>query len=275
MPFMRAIGSWSLSQTVLRAVGVFFDGILDRQEGGRPVVLRPIELDAAGDPRPGQPHQGRLDHRLPIDEVVAVGLVLGDVDPAADLRQDHDPQIFIFQPDGLPSPVGLGLGNSIGERQRIDLPAAALIDPLLQEHGVLVRRSGKIGRNDFVGDANGDGFHYGRSARGRVGSSYSATAASRRNRVRSLGVSACVSHLMQLAGIPFHHTKLSGRGVTPVQNIFTIPPLLPDRNRWRVFVVPPLGVILAANQGYMLPGRNYERPRKAYGPPNTQFGGPY
>jgi hypothetical protein len=39
------------------------------------MMLRPVELDAAADPRPGQADQRRLDDRLVVDEVVAVGLV--------------------------------------------------------------------------------------------------------------------------------------------------------------------------------------------------------
>ena len=46
------------------------------------------------------------------------------------------------------SAAGVGcLGDAIGERQRIDRAAAALIDPLLEEHRVLVRRRGQVGGN--------------------------------------------------------------------------------------------------------------------------------
>ena len=114
-----------------RAVGVLLDVEIHRQEGGRTMVLRPIELDAPGDPRPGQTDQRRLDHRLAVDEVVAVGLVLGNVDATADLGQQQDAEILVLQPNGLPGVIGLRLGDPIGAGQRIDPAAAPLVDPAL------------------------------------------------------------------------------------------------------------------------------------------------
>src|SRR5207253_5238118 len=38
-------------------------------------------------------------------------------------------------------------GDTVDEGQRIHAPAAALIYPFLQKHGILVRRQGEIGRN--------------------------------------------------------------------------------------------------------------------------------
>ena len=108
------------------------------------MVLRPIELDAAGDPRSRQADQGRLDHRLAVDEVVAVGLVLGDVDAAADLRQQQDAEILVFQPNGLPGVRGLRLGDPIGAGQGIDLAAAPLVDPCSRNIGFA--RAGRADR---------------------------------------------------------------------------------------------------------------------------------
>jgi len=39
------------------------------------MVLRPVELDAAGDPRPGEADEGRLDHGVAVEEIPAGGLV--------------------------------------------------------------------------------------------------------------------------------------------------------------------------------------------------------
>lgn len=46
------------------AVLLFVQHIVHRQIGGRPVVLRPVELDAAGDPGAGKPYQGRLYYMI-------------------------------------------------------------------------------------------------------------------------------------------------------------------------------------------------------------------
>ena len=59
-----------------RAVGVLFDFKIHRQKRRGPVMLRPVELDAAGNPRPGQADQRGLDDGLVVNQIVAVGLVL-------------------------------------------------------------------------------------------------------------------------------------------------------------------------------------------------------
>ena len=123
------------------AVGVLFDRVLDRHEGGGTVVLRPVELHAAGDPRAQQTDQRRLDDVLAVEEVVAVRLVQADVDAAADLRQDHQPDVFVLEVDCLVWLVELLVANPVGEGIRIHLAAAALIDPLVEEHRIAVRRA--------------------------------------------------------------------------------------------------------------------------------------
>ena len=89
-----------------------------------PVMLRPVELDAAAGPRPGEADQRGFDDRLVVDEVVAVGLVLRAMDASAELRQDHHVDEFVFELDRVP---GARLGffrDAVGERQRINPPAA-------------------------------------------------------------------------------------------------------------------------------------------------------
>ena len=68
------------------AIGMPLDLGLDRHERRRPVMLRPVEFDAAGDPWARQTHKSRLDHILPIEEIVSVGFVETDVNAAANLR---------------------------------------------------------------------------------------------------------------------------------------------------------------------------------------------
>jgi hypothetical protein len=60
----------------LRAVGVFLDFKVHRQERCWPMMLRPVEFDAAGNPRPGKAHERGLYDRLMVDCVVAIRFVL-------------------------------------------------------------------------------------------------------------------------------------------------------------------------------------------------------
>ena len=51
------------------------------------------------------------------------------------------------------------LGDPVGEGQGIDLAAAALVDPLLQEHGVFVGRSGQVRGQNLFSDADCNRCH--------------------------------------------------------------------------------------------------------------------
>ena len=138
-----------------RAIRLFLDAPGDRHEGGRPMMLRPVELDPARSPWSGQANQRRLDDILPVEDVIAIGLVGRRMDPPADLRQDHHFQVLVLQEDRRPLPVALGLADPVVERQRIDTAIAPLVNPLLQEHRVLVRSLRLIRGN---GDLLGPGF---------------------------------------------------------------------------------------------------------------------
>jgi len=50
-------------------------------------------------PGADEPDQGRLDDVLTVDEVIVVGLIDTFENPAADLRQDADPDVLVFQID--------------------------------------------------------------------------------------------------------------------------------------------------------------------------------
>ena len=108
------------------------------QEGGGPVVLRPVELDAAGDPRAGEPDERRLDDGVAVEEVVVVDLVVSDVDAPAQLGQDHEPHPGVLEVDRLPrSRRRLGR-DGVDEGQRVDPAARPLVDAAVEEHGVLL-----------------------------------------------------------------------------------------------------------------------------------------
>ena len=125
---------------------MLFDLVIDWQKRRGAMMLRPVEFDAAGNPRPGQADKRRFDDVLVVDEVVAVGLVLDRVDATADFRQHEHAEKIILNPDGLPFAIHRFLRDAVRERQRIDLAAAALIDALFEKHRILVRRGGQIRR---------------------------------------------------------------------------------------------------------------------------------
>ena len=81
------------------AIGVLLDRRMDRHISGRAVVLRPVELNAAGDPWSQQSHQRRLDHVLPVKEIVLVGLVETRVNSPANFGKDHQLDIFVLEED--------------------------------------------------------------------------------------------------------------------------------------------------------------------------------
>ena len=132
------------------AVVVFLDQVVDRHRGGGPVVQGPVELHAAGDPRPEEADHGRFDHVLAVDEVVPVGPVTGDVDAAPDLGQEHQLQVLVFEPNGAVRAVRFLAGQAVGDGVGIDPAAGPLVDAPLQEHGVRVRKTGDVG-----GDGHG------------------------------------------------------------------------------------------------------------------------
>ena len=121
------------------------------------MMLRPVELDAAGNPRPGQADERGFDDPLVVNQIVAIGLVLNRVNAPADFGQHQHAQKFIFDPQCFPLSVHGFFRDPVGEGQGINFAAAALINPLFQKHRVLVRRGGQIRwENNFL-DAGLDG----------------------------------------------------------------------------------------------------------------------
>src|SRR5437588_8164584 len=109
-------------------------------------MLRPVKLDAAGNPRSKQSNKRRLDDPLPIEEVISVGFVLTNMDPPPDLRQDHKVDVFVLKTHCVVGLVGIFIGNAIGEWIWIYLAAAALIYAFFEEYRILVGRLLLVGR---------------------------------------------------------------------------------------------------------------------------------
>ena len=110
-------------------------------------MLRPVEFDAAGNPRAGKTDERRLDDLVVIDEVVAVGFIIGALNTAAELGQHHHADIFVFKPYGGIGLIGLFVEDFVDDRQGIDLAARTLIDALFKEHRVLIRSADAVGRD--------------------------------------------------------------------------------------------------------------------------------
>ncbi len=132
------------------AVLLLLEGEIDRGVGVGPVVLGPVELDAARDPGSGEPDEGGLDRMVVVDEGIAVGLVVGALDPAPELGHDHQAQKLVLEEDDVPCPVDLFVHDLVDDGKGIDHPRTALIDPFFQEHGILVRLADRIGRYRHV-----------------------------------------------------------------------------------------------------------------------------
>ena len=78
------------------AVGIFFYKMICWFKGRWPVVLRPVKLNAAADPRPGKRHKRRLYYLVVIHKMIIVGFIIRHLDAAAKFRQYHHFQVIIL-----------------------------------------------------------------------------------------------------------------------------------------------------------------------------------
>ena len=113
-------------------------------------MLGPVKLNPPADPRPRQAHQRRLDHLVVVNEVIAVGFIQRPLNPSAQLRQYHHPQVVIFQKDCPVAFILFRILNPVNHGQRINLSAGSLINPLFEKHGIPVRFSASVGRNQNI-----------------------------------------------------------------------------------------------------------------------------
>ena len=112
-------------------------------------MLRPVELDAAGDPWTGKAYQRRLDHVIIIYEVIIVGFVKGTLDTATKFREDHDKQIIIFQVNRLVLYVFFLVGYFFRYRKGINLSGTSLICPVFYEQWTFFRGIYFISRKGY------------------------------------------------------------------------------------------------------------------------------
>ena len=130
------------------------------QEARRAVRERPVELDAARDPRAECADQTGLYHMLPVEKVVAGRLVLCRIDLAADFRHDQHVQIFVFHMDhriGFVLPV---LAVDV-ERRLVGIGSAggALVVAVFREQRYFFLCRLRVGRNHERFDTDGCFIH--------------------------------------------------------------------------------------------------------------------
>ena len=114
------------------------------------MVLRPVELDAATDPGPCQSHEGGLDDVVIVHEVALPHLVVGHLHAASQFGQNHHLQVLVLQIHSLVGLIHFLVGHTLDDGVGIDHAAAALIHPLLQEDGILLRCASLIRRDDHL-----------------------------------------------------------------------------------------------------------------------------
>ena len=118
-------------------------------EGGRPMMLRPVEFNATRDPGSKQTYQGRLDNLVMVDKIIAVRLVDRTVDLAANFREYEDFDIGILKVQANIGHIFLFVDQGIDDWVWIHLSARALVNPFFQKHGIFVWFANSIGRNCY------------------------------------------------------------------------------------------------------------------------------
>ena len=111
------------------------------------MVLGPVELDAAANPRPCQADERRLDYLVIVNEMPIGNFVKGHLYPSAQFGENHDLDILVLQKDSVVFLVHLLVRDGLDDGIGINDAAASLIDTFLQEYGILFGLSCLIGRN--------------------------------------------------------------------------------------------------------------------------------
>ena len=142
------------------AVGMLLDGGVNRHIRGRPMMLRPVELDASGYPGAKQSHQRRLDHVLAVEKIVTIGLVEAGMNAASDFGKKHQLDEFVLEENSLISGIYFFKSDAVSKRIGINLPAASLVNPLFEKHGIGVGFLNRISGNRHLlfPAANRSGF---------------------------------------------------------------------------------------------------------------------
>ena len=129
------------------ATGMMFNTICNRSERIRTMMLGPVELDSTRNPGTGQSNQRWFDDTVIVNEIVAVCFIKRPVDTPAELRQNLDVEILVFEKNNAICLWSFLVPDLVYNRVRVYLPRTALIYSFLQKHRIFVRLPGTIRRN--------------------------------------------------------------------------------------------------------------------------------
>ena len=119
----------------LAAVPVLDDAVVARDVRRGAVVVEDVPFDTARNPRSRHADVRRLDHVLVVEDVVAVGFVDGVEQPSADLRQDAQFDVFVFEVEGFVAHRLFVARHVVVERIGVDRAARPLVGPVAFEDG--------------------------------------------------------------------------------------------------------------------------------------------
>ena len=123
--------------------------IVARQHGGRAVMVGPVKLNAARNPRAEHTDERGLDDFVAVEKVVAGGLVDGGIDFAADFGQNGQLDIVVFEDNRFVGLVEFRLFRRANDdRVRIRIARKALMHAIFGEHRQLLGGCLGVGRND-------------------------------------------------------------------------------------------------------------------------------
>ena len=132
------------------AILIFSDIAVNRIKRAGTMMLRPVELDTAADPRSCQTNQRGFDNMVIINEIVVIRLIISTLDSATQFRKNHHVKILIFQAKGVINAIFFLITDFINHAVRIYFAAATLINTFFQEHRVFIRLTDRVGRNCHV-----------------------------------------------------------------------------------------------------------------------------
>ena len=124
------------------AIGLSDQPVVHGRGGGNGVAFGEVELDAAAEPRAAQSDEAGLDDVVAIEDLPAGELILGGVEVPAELGQDDDLHVFVFQHQGPILDRAGHLADVVHHGIGVDVPIA-----FAMEGGI-----GVFGPEDIGGD---------------------------------------------------------------------------------------------------------------------------
>ena len=132
------------------SISIILNGMIYRQKSARAMMLWPVELNTARNPRTGKSYQCRLNYLIIINEMTLFYFVIGHLHTTAQLGQNHHPDIFIFQKNSVVNSIVLFVFNFLHYRIGINYTAASLINTFFQKNRIFFRFTGFVGWDNNI-----------------------------------------------------------------------------------------------------------------------------